>query len=419
MPITSRAFLKRGRAAAHLLVKKEERRGRHERSVQIEMQRSKRKKCHTTPTTTGGVNRLVSSRRAGVNKSPRPASGQGRVQRYRHGSVAKPQDFERATVEKKLFQSPSKDLGELTENLQLYLSTPWDAKTKRFFSETEYNALKKRYLALARKTRSWPKQLGERFCLTPHHVKSTDQPELFETLRAQLCQSHAGDLLQHSQWTAAQMLQWFDTDSEIIKGLDRDTAVVAAYYHDIGKGGHCKRREGPNHEYWYDVYSMDDSKHPDFGAEMVLGWREYHLCTCRSTIQSCTQDISAIIGASFPRVNLHNVAVAIAIHWDFGWINIPSPEVTRSDKVRMYVAKFRQKCTEYGARPSVGLLKLCIAVSCADISAGMPSRIKPTLRRLGLDPTPKYLGVDPWVAYGMDKIFMVLRAEVLHEFSAL
>lgn len=61
------------------------------------------------------------------------------------------------------------------------------------------------------------------------------------------------------------------------------------------------------------------------------------------------------------------------------------------------------------------LLKLCIAVSCADIAAGTNQRLFPQI--CGVIPaSTKYLGKDPWVAYGMDKNYKIYRDALIQNY---
>ena len=54
-----------------------------------------------------------------------------------------------------------------------------------------------------------------------------------------LCQGHSGNLFEHSQWAALQILKWYIDKDPIMDDLDLETTIVATFFHDIGKGGDC------------------------------------------------------------------------------------------------------------------------------------------------------------------------------------
>jgi hypothetical protein len=219
-----------------------------------------------------------------------------------------------------------------------------------------------------------------------------------------LCESHGGDLFQHSQWSALQIDDWFKNKNEITEGVDYNTAIVSAFFHDIGKGGDCI----------HDMYSSDkygkkgDSFHPNYSGKMILGKIKYIIdCKTKESIS-----IKDLISNLYPSININEVALAAFMHWEFGKLNIGNADIL-NERIDVYIQTFKKYCEECNLKPSLKLLKLCIIVSCADISAGTNERIKnePYVSKR------KYVSSDPWSAYGMDKKYLIYRKDVLNQFN--
>jgi hypothetical protein len=58
------------------------------------------------------------------------------------------------------------------------------------------------------------------------------------------------------------------------------------------------------------------------------------------------------------------------MHWEFGKLNYTG--IPLEEKLKKYNKSFNEYCQKCGLKPS---LKLCIAVSCADIAAGTDARL--------------------------------------------
>ena len=222
-------------------------------------------------------------------------------------------------------------------------------------------------------------------------------------------QSHGGDLLEHSVWTWQQTMAWLHEGNVLARGANARLAVAAALLHDIGKGGDCIQSCLASNCF-FDLYAKekyehrDDRMHHEVGAEMIMGERPYYTtCACGAGTESCkgekTLNIHRILN-ELGVLDLRNeVAMVVAMHWEFGTINIPS-ETALADRYTAYVDTFINVCRTFEVRPTLRLLCTCILVSCADISAGTGVR----LRASGLFnrvPDDIYPSRDPWVAYDM------------------
>jgi len=207
-----------------------------------------------------------------------------------------------------------------------------------------------------------------------------------------LCQSHAGNLLEHSQWTAYQIQQWANDKSKILEGVDLNTALVAAFTHDMGKGGDCI----------YDMYSNDkynkkgDRSHPENCGDLLMGTSKFY--TCNGDKKGAEINVKTAIAEAFPKVETKELALAAYMHWEFGEINRAKTPAEVDTNVTAYVKKFKDACTKVGLTASKKLLKLCMAVSCADIAGSTNVRIS---RMEGVLP-PVYFAKDGWVMFGMD-----------------
>ena len=79
---------------------------------------------------------------------------------------------------------------------------------------------------------------------------------------------HAGDVYEHSIWTAATVAQWWAEKSEWVQGIDNKyqaLTIMAGLLHDIGKAGDLK------------FLFTTKKYHPYYGFEFLLGYRTYYL----------------------------------------------------------------------------------------------------------------------------------------------
>ena len=288
-----------------------------------------------------------------------------------------------------------------------YISSPWNSATQQIMSEVEYKKILSRFLESNIED-------PQRLCFSTYEPGSE-----LANYKIQLCQSHAGNLFEHSQWAALYILRWYSKNVDIMEGVDFLVAYVSAFFHDIGKGGDCiettKIIDGKRVS-WRDMYSPDkyakkgEQLHPEYSGDMILGKRVFNF-DCKNP-----EDIinfNTVIKMLFPEINMYEVALGAYMHWEFGKLNIGGALL--EDKLRSYYTIFYDCCKKCGLKPSIRLLKLCIAVACADIAAGTNSRLGSSV--CGIVPKDTiYMGKDPWTMFGMDKKYKLYRDALIANF---
>jgi len=289
-----------------------------------------------------------------------------------------------------------------------YIASPWDAFNKHILSSGQYKSIQYNFLNYHRNNNNVSENtLCKRRNLTNTNTK----------YQQKLCQSHSGNLFQHSQWSALQIIKWNNDGDEIMNNIDLDTAIVSAFFHDIGKGGDCVET-CRQQDCWFDMYASGkyngkgDQVHPKYCGDMILGKILFKL-KCRDCNSNCSISIKDVLELEFPNVNVSEVACAAYMHWEFGKLNIPGKD--NALKIKEYYDMFFKSCKRSNLEPSKNLLMLCVAVACADITAGTNIRLLPDVD--GLEPADGiYLPKDPWILFGMDKKYLVYRQMVLDEY---
>lgn len=205
------------------------------------------------------------------------------------------------------------------------------------------------------------------------------------------CQSHGGDLFAHSQWTALQIISWFNANNPVVEQLDFNTAILCAFFHDIGKGYDCK----------YDMYSKDkyegkgDAMHPKYCGDVILGYIKFKLCENNDPTLCSEVNFKDLFNEYFKDVTMNNsskpvdiniVAITAYMHWELGKINFISKTNDVADltsKLTEYYCEFYRVCN----KKDLGIknyfnnnnLLYCIAVSLADITASTNNRLRHVL----------------------------------------
>ncbi len=299
------------------------------------------------------------------------------------------------------------NLGKLKAVMKKYIASPWDAMSKNIMSEKQYNNTLKNF-----QTKFPANANGQKFCQTKLPNGNQRVP-----YQVKLCQSHSGNLFEHSQWSALQIIKWFNEKDPIMEGVDLRTAIVAAFFHDIGKGGDCKTT--CKETCWHNMYASSkyngrgDAVHPMYSGDMILGQIPFKL-QCDKCNTDCELMINTLIKNTFKGVSVEEVALAAYMHWEFGKLNFPGKSLEQ--KVAIYLNTFQEMCERVGLVPNEKLLRLCMAVACADITAGTNRRLVPNVN--GIRPAnEKFLGKDPWVAFGMVGKYLEYRDAVLSAFS--
>jgi hypothetical protein len=186
-----------------------------------------------------------------------------------------------------------------------------------------------------------------------------------------------------------QILKWFDEDSEITDGLDIIQLLWAAFLHDVGKGSQCGFTK-VNDVGVIDTYSMlsydglGDSVHPQVSANIILGTTPIykHCLTVSLTKELLKLDLDdrrvafEIWKLQTPKIFLTQdfffkygidrqmSAVTARLHWDLGNVN------NKKMSIQEYLQKFRTVCHSYSLKPTLEILKSCLAISIADVIAG-------------------------------------------------
>ena len=296
-------------------------------------------------------------------------------------------------------------LNRVKEAMRKYIASPWDAIDKVIMDMVSYQNMMKNAKNKKIKMNSLCK---DKF--------NEDDPSY--KYQQKLCQSHSGNLLEHSQWSALQILKWNIDKDEIMNGVDLETAVVSAFFHDIGKGGDCVST-CTDKICWFDMYSSKkydgkgEVEHTSYSGDIILGKKMFKI-NCGDCQSNCNINIRELIENNFPNVSIDEIALAAYMHWEFGKLNIPGK--SDEEKIIVYFNAFRESCKKCNLIPNEELLQLCIAVSCSDITAGSNRRLIPAVS--GIKPADeKFLGKDPWTLFGMDKKYLGYRNMLLKAFK--
>jgi hypothetical protein len=239
-------------------------------------------------------------------------------------------------------------------------------------------------------------------------------------------QSHGGDLFQHSQWTALYLRQWLEGSCQppsryralhaILRSVIQspllatavgaqkvDFLLMCGFFHDIGKGG----------DGIYDMYSArkynaaGESQHPRFCERAIRrpGGRHYD-----GILRDCLKALlSACANARVARALL---ALCAATHWEFGKLNMDGAAGIDAGQyvafvrthLRAIVTSVRLSKSERDLLHTnfVEVLKLCMAVSCADIAAAYNDELQSSHGVTVAPSTHRSVG-GAWTQYEMKK----------------
>jgi NAD-dependent dihydropyrimidine dehydrogenase PreA subunit len=340
---------------------------------------------------------------------------------------------------KNIFAHKNDKLNILKNTLKLYIATPWNSITNSLMTMAEYGKYAIDYVRLDVEHEQKMKLINEDTIPNKQKVKFIeDENKIYSEkkniLLKILKQGHAGDLLEHSQWCFLQLKQWFNENNDIIKDIHMNTAIVSALLHDIGKAGDCNYN-------MYDPSKYDkqgEAHHPEYCGDMILGKRNFIInCNeekclkCTSPNEECTEKcvlhIPTFIQEIDPNINIKHVAITAYMHWEFGVINrdielnddgTPNLSDVR-ERANVYIDEFKKVCNNVGITPTLQILKLCIAISCADITAGTNIRLRDDSNLHEDVMRQKYVSYDPWVSYDMYKRYKFYRQIVLEQYKVL
>jgi len=311
----------------------------------------------------------------------------------------------------------------LKKLLNKYIATPWgyNDNIEEYWKKLNFA---KQSFAIESYAREKDPELSHinDLCRNPKDFNNiySKHPENFSDKEGRLCSAHGGNLFEHSQWSALQVLQWFDKGDTLVEDLDLVTCIIAAFFHDIGKGADCI----------YNMYSDDkylkkgDRSHPDFCGDVILGIKEFNNC---ETVHNTKINIKELITNYFPTVNIQEIALSAYMHWEFGTLNQAYLVPNLQDRYKNYVKTFIKYALKVGYRldkiikdrKNIAIellteLKLCILVACADITAGTNIRLKEDYEEIILPQI--YPAYDPWVLFGMDKKYIEYRNGLIDYF---
>lgn len=286
------------------------------------------------------------------------------------------------------------DINIVKKTMKKYISSPYDYRKGRVITMKEY----KKYL---KKYKINPDKTNYKFCKEVNKVSKL------------LCQSHGGNLWEHSQWCALQLLKWHNDNHKIVKGLDLELLIVSGFFHDIAKSGDCV--ETCHNDFcWRDMYSekkynkSGDYNHPKWCGDVILGKTTY-VINCQNGKELSIPDV---IENKF-NVDLRKVALAAYMHWEFGKINIVN-DIPLEKKIRYYLKQFRKFCKVCRLKPNNELLRLCIAVGAADVSSGSNYRVKKSkIKPLKM----VFVSKDPWVYFKFNRKFNYYRNLLIDAFN--
>jgi uncharacterized UBP type Zn finger protein len=130
--------------------------------------------------------------------------------------------------------------------------------------------------------------------------------------------------------------------------------IVAAFFHDIGKGGDCVKT--CKDTCWLNMYAgkkyngKENAIHPSYSGDMILGTIPLRL-SCEHCNNNCEVNITSTIIEAFPDVPINEVALAAFMHWEFGKLNIPGKSEEERSK-NLYSKISKNQCAKCGLTPS-------------------------------------------------------------------
>jgi hypothetical protein len=202
--------------------------------------------------------------------------------------------------------------------------------------------------------------------------KVIGEMSMYKTVRTD---RHAGDLLQHSIWTAlyAQyMLKTKNIFATTIRSYpDYFPIIIAsAFLHDIGKSGRGEHRDKKQV-----ALMFNDTDHSLHGAEMLKGTRPYYLVSQHGSVEMINAS-AVLTDMNIPQDKQYIVVLCVLFH-DLMEELLVNTELTSEERAKMFVSTIAKSFDRYQVKfkdkLELRLLFECIIlVSIANISATQP-----------------------------------------------
>lgn len=186
---------------------------------------------------------------------------------------------------------------------------------------------------------------------------------------------HAGDLLDHSIWSALWAEKLLNADSDPSLTRERKKTIVAlAFIHDIGKMApdqmRCRR---------HDCVYFTVPTHPKIGGDYVRGAKPMPKLNENAQVVGAL-DLDGLL--AYMDVNDREEAAAIVdLHWEFGDFVRKLHLLSREEDVRAAAEAYVAKC---GAYRSYDFYHALTIVSRADVLASQPIGVDQLNRSLNI-----------------------------------
>jgi hypothetical protein len=167
---------------------------------------------------------------------------------------------------------------------------------------------------------------------------------------------HSENLLQHSIWTGSAVLNWFETNDQWVKDIDKNDlkiAFIAALLHDVGKAGDLG------------VNFSTKIEHPQTGFEYLTNKKDYLFD------KSQKFDFEKMFDSiEISQENRKLIAILAGIHEDFGKSILADYKKEDGKLFENFLKKLEKfvKETNYNnGKVDARLLRLALLISAADV----------------------------------------------------
>jgi hypothetical protein len=255
---------------------------------------------------------------------------------------------------------------------------------------------------------------------------------------------HVGDTFEHSVWPEKAVEQWFDTNDEWVEGLNRTTATLAAFLHDIGKAGDL--------EFKY-LWKED---HPEVGFNMLLDKANFYyvqsvdghpfnvlkksIYQTAPTLENPHPVIQLPDNALIREFNFSKwfqqqgitpdqqkiIAISVGIHYDFGLVLKQLSEgKSEEDIFKNFLDSLKKMCKHANYNNGIlteELVKMSIMIGAADLKGTdqvvYPSTTMdlPTVIEIPEGKIP-LTGGGPYTWFGLEKKGKETRKKILEYFK--